>query len=169
MPALDDLARAEAHREKALALETYRAGRLARHVEYLDALRRQDRTLLLSLAATELNLAPPGRRVIISPAGSAAPVLERLDVPYVAPTVAMPPESMLHRLATNRHTRLWLIACAAMCVLYGLLPPARRAERSRRPARTLRWRGMLVPARLRRASRRLALERSGGQQASPLA
>jgi hypothetical protein len=163
MPALDDLARAEAHRAKALALETYRSERLARNLEYLDALRSRDETLLQSLAASQLNLAPADRQVVIGPAGAGgvgggwgqgASVLDGLDATYIAPTVSMPPDSLLHRLTTNRRTRLWMIAGGAMCVLYGLLPPARREGEGRAKARAAsskghRWRGMLIPARWR--------------------
>lgn len=153
MPANDDLARARAYRDKALALETYRSQRLAKHLTYLDALQHGDDTVLLDLAATQLNLAPADRQVVIAPAGRTdASVLGRLEPAYNAPTVAMPPDSLLHRLTTNRHTRLWMIAAGAMCVLYALLPPAsparRAASRSVRRARahraimpTLRRRG----------------------------
>lgn len=161
MPALDDLARAEAHREKALALETYRSQKLVNHLTYLDALEREDETVLIGLAASQLNLAPADRRVVIAPAGGGlgvvgdASVLDGLEAEYVAPTVAMPPDSLLHRLSTNRHTRLWLIAAAAMCVLYGILPPATSpgGAPSSRLARAWRWQGILIPERLRRRAR----------------
>ena len=148
MPAHDDLARARAHRDKALALETYRSQRLANHLSYLDALQRGDETVLLDLAASQLNLAPANRQVIIAPAGMTdASVLNRLDATYAAPIVSMPPDSLLHRLTTNRHTRLWMIAGGAMCVLYALLPPATPTDREPRAsgARTQR------AARIRRA------------------
>lgn len=147
MPALDDLARARAHRDKALALETYRSQRLANHLTYLDALQGADETVLLDLAASQLNLAPADRRVIIAPAGlTRASVLERLEAPYLAPSVTMPPDSLLHRLTTNRHTRLWMIAAGAMCVLYALLPPVtRHARRVPRPGRWRAWRRRLLP------------------------
>jgi hypothetical protein len=150
MPAGDDLARARAYREKALALETYRSQRLANHLTYLDALQQGDETVLLDLAASQLNLAPADREVIIAPAGlTDASVLDRLDATYKAPTVALPPDSLLHRLTTNRHTRLWMIAGGAMCVLYALLPPATRADRkARRGARVAGVRrALLLPLR----------------------
>lgn len=147
MPAEDDLARARANRDRALALETHRSATLANHLAYLDGLSRGDETVLLSLAATQLNLAPADREVIIAPVGGSVSPLDRLGASYEAPLVSMPPDSMLHRLATDRQARLWLIAAGAMCVLYGLLPPAsvsRRREGARRS-----WSALVTPVLVR--------------------
>lgn len=144
MPAEDDLARARANRDRALALETHRSETLANHLAYLDGLTRGDETVLLSLAASQLNLAPSDREVIIAPVGggSVSP-LDRLGASYAPPLVSMPPDSVLHRLATDRRARLWLIAAGAMCVLYGLLPAASGSRRRERPRRT--WSEFAAP------------------------
>lgn len=159
IPASDDLERARAHREKALALETHRSERLGNHLVYLDALERRDETVLLALAASQLNLAPADREVIIAPAGGGATgrggdasVLATLEAEYVAPMVTLPPDSLLHRVTTNRHARLWLIAGAAMSVLYGVLPPAHESG-ARRRRRRWRWEGLLVAGGARRRAR----------------
>lgn len=136
IPAHDDLARAEVQRDRALAIEARAAERLARYSEYLDALHRGDRSVALSLAATQLNLAPRDRRVLeLSPAGWDPSVFDASvfgdlePAPTPLPEANLP-ETALRRLATDERARLWLIAGGAMCVLVGLLPVGVRRERA---------------------------------------
>ncbi|HBS29143.1 MAG TPA: hypothetical protein DEB06_06755 [Phycisphaerales bacterium] len=132
IPAADDLAEARWHRDRAIAVERWRAQRLANHSDYADALNRRDPSLVLSLAATQLNLAPAGRSVMVDasspgrmPSASVFPGLEPRFVPASRPDR---PGSLLQRLATGAQTRLWLFIAGAMLVLIGLLPPSEPAR-----------------------------------------
>jgi len=127
VPAQDDLLEAHAFREKALALESYRAGVLAKHTAYMQAIDAQDETVILDLAATQLNLVPKGKTVLLAPnVGSDAPVsiLASLDVPYVRPVPPSAPDTVLHRLTSHPRARLLILAASAVAILYGLLPPS---------------------------------------------
>ena len=132
LPAHDDLAHARLERDRARAIETRAADRLNRHSDYLDALRRGDEAVVLSLAATQLNLAPEGRRPLVwTDALHEAPLFDAniLRVLEPGPTVLPElrlPDTTLRRLTTQNRSRLWLLAGGAFCVLIGLLPPARR-------------------------------------------
>lgn len=127
IPAQDDLAVAQWQRDKARAVERWRAERLASYTAFLNALDAGDPTLVRSLAATQLNLTPAGATPIIAtPHGGRAdasifPELEPAFEPVPEP---VPPDSTLHAWATDGRARLLLIAAGAMCLLYGLLPPA---------------------------------------------
>jgi hypothetical protein len=127
IPAYDDLAQARWQRDRALAIEQHRVQRLERYGAYLDALDRRDESVVLSLAAEQLNKVPVGRQPLLPPAdpgtrsASVFPMLE--PEPLRLPTVQAQ-DSTLARLATGDRTRLWLIAGGALCVLLGVLPPA---------------------------------------------
>jgi len=126
IPAADDLAEARWHRDRATAVENYRAKRLENYSDFLDAVARQDQSLLLSLAATQLNLAPADRVPMLDTtevgtrSASVFPALEPTFIPAQAPRR---PDSTLQRWATDNRKRLWLIVSGGMCVLIGLLPP----------------------------------------------
>lgn len=140
VPAQDDLLEAHAFREKALALESYRASVLARHTAYMQAVDAQDETVILDLAATQLNLVPKGKTVLLAPnIGSDAPVsiLAGLDVPYVRPVPPSPPDTLLHRLTIQPRARMLIFAASAVAILYGLLPPS-VPERNPAPVRPTR-------------------------------
>lgn len=131
IPASDDLARARLQRDRALAIEERAANRLSRYSDYLDALGRRDPAVALSLAATQLNLAPEGKTLLeLSPDGwdpSAfdASIFDDLEPePTPLPELDLP-DTALRRLTTDDTARLWLIAGGAMCVLVGLLPASR--------------------------------------------
>lgn len=133
IPAHDDLARARLQRDRARAIEARAAERLAHYSDYLDALRRGDRAVSLSLAATQLNLAPADRRVLETAPGGWDPgafdasVFAALEPdPTPLPELTLP-DTALRRLTTADGARLWLIAGGALCVLIGLLPAAREA------------------------------------------
>jgi hypothetical protein len=127
IPATDDLAEARWHRDRALALERFRSDRIKNYTDYLDALNRHDGTLVASLAATQLNLAPIGLAPLTDKPeanGSDASVFAALEPTLNLPMPPAPPESVLQRLATNDVTRVWMLVGGAMCMLIGLLPPA---------------------------------------------
>lgn len=138
IPAQHDLDDARWQRDRALAIEHHRIERLERYGAYLSALKANDECVLLSLAATQLNVSPEDR-VPLQPGGDATratasvfPALEpgRLELP--PPTRTADPErrhklSILERLSINNGSRLWLIAAGTLCTLLGLLPTAGRA------------------------------------------
>ncbi len=134
IPAADDLAEARWRRDRAVAVENYRVRRLENYSDFLDALARQDQTLVLSLAATQLNLAPENRVPMLDPAelgthsASVFPALEPAFIPAPPPKR---PASTLQRWATDNRRRLWLIVSGGVCVLVGLLPPARRDQKAK--------------------------------------
>lgn len=132
IPAAADLDEAHWQRNKALAIERHRLERLERYAQYLAAVQRGDEDVVLSLMATQLNRSPIARvplTPVSEPARTSAspfPALEPdpLTLPERMPLQKNP--SLLLRLTTNDHHRLWLIAGGVFCVLIGLLPPAVR-------------------------------------------
>lgn len=132
VPAAADLDEAHWQRDKALAIERHRLERLERYGKYLAAVHRGDEDVTLSLMATQLNRSPVNRVPLMpvpEPAKTSAsvfPVLEPepLELPERYPLQKSP--SLLQRLTTSDHHRLWMIAAGVLCVLVGLLPPARR-------------------------------------------
>lgn len=127
VPAQNDLYEAQLAREKSLIAEAHSAKRLENYATYLDALRRGDQPLALSLAATHLNLAPEGRAVLAMPNDRLdANPFPALEPGAPAQVMLVPPDTALQRWTTNDRTRLWLTAGGAMCVLIGLLPPTMR-------------------------------------------
>lgn len=141
IPAMDDLAEAKWERDRALAVERHRTKRLENYAAYIDAIKRRDPTLVQWLAATQLNLMPTDKQIILpepellahggAPFGDLEPPPELVRDPVL-------PDSILHRLATNERVRLWVIAIGAMSMLVGLLPtgkrrPAHAPEAQNRP------------------------------------
>lgn len=129
IPAFDELAEVRWQRDRALALERHRLERLQRHTDYLEALDRQEPSLVLALAASQLNQIPEGRTLILEPpdnASASASVFAGLEPPSPP---ALPErvevDSALKRLATDNQTRPWLLAAGGVCLLVGLLPRAR--------------------------------------------
>ena len=133
IPAIDDLAEARFHRDSAIAYEQYRAERLKNYSDYLDALNDRSPTLVLSLAAVSLNLAPEGKSPLYrtpEPWAMDASVFADLEPTLRRPKAPVTPDSILHRWATGTTTSLWLSMAGILCILFGLLPPA-QAGRSR--------------------------------------
>lgn len=130
IPVNDQLASAQWQRDRAIAVERYRAKRLENYSAYLDAVERQDRTVVLWLAATQLNLAPADKMTMLEPGDLALPkadVFANLEPTFQDVPVRVKPQSLLQTWTTSERHRLWLIAAGALCVLIGLLPPSRRA------------------------------------------
>ncbi len=137
IPAAADLDEARWQRNKALAIERHRIERLERYGQYLAAVQRDDEDVTLTLLATQLNLSPVARipltpvadpgRTNASPFPSLEP--DPLRLPERSPLQEHP--SILLKLTTSDHHRLWLIAGGVLCTLIGLLPPVvRRWDRA---------------------------------------
>jgi hypothetical protein len=127
IPAADDLAATKFQRERALAIEAHRIQRLDRYEEYLAALDNKDPSLVLSLAASQLNEIPEDRAPIPGQRGALGAMADASVFPSLEPPPLRLPElvkseSILDRWTNNDRTRLWLIVAGAACVLVGLLP-----------------------------------------------
>lgn len=136
IPAAADLDEARWQRDKALAIERHRLDRLQRYGKYLAAVHRGDEDVTLSLMATQHNRSPVGRvplMPIAEPGKTSASPFPTLEPEPLVPPERTPTQqhpSLLLRLTTNDHHRLWLIAAGVVCVLIGLLPPAVRNWRT---------------------------------------
>lgn len=138
IPAQRDRDEARWYRDRVAAVEEHRQQRLQRYDRYLKALRGGDETLVLSLAATQLNQAPENMEPLIAPSKLAArpaspfAALEPEALVLPARPERLDPESpnlsMLERWATNERSRLWLLAGGALCILIGLLPMSTRRD-----------------------------------------
>lgn len=135
IPARHDLAVAEWQRDRALAIEKHRMDRLERYGKYIAAFDKGDESVMLSLAATQLNKSPVDRvplTPVKNPAQTSASVFPELE----PGPVAIPPKpvitdrsSLLMRWTTDNSTRVWLLAGGVLCVMIGLLPPSVRKVR----------------------------------------
>lgn len=130
IPARYDLRQAEWNRDRARAVEAKAKERLARYAEYLDALAHENRTLVVSLAATQLNLAPADRGVMIDASQRGlwgADVFAGLEPGRASIPPPVSTGSVLERWSVSRRVRPWLLAGGALLVLIGFLPPSRVA------------------------------------------
>ena len=131
IPAADELAEVRLQRDRALMLEAHRVTRIDRYGEYLGALDREEPSLVVALAESQLNQIPQGRQPIIEQpqplvgvpgAGASASVFAGLEPPPPTLPERVRIDSRLERWTTNDTTRPWLIAGGALCLLIGLLP-----------------------------------------------
>lgn len=129
LPALDELHHARWLRDRARIIEEHRIQRLARHEEFLGALERRDEGLLISLAATQLNQIPTDRTPlggnVGANSGDAASVFPALEPDPIALPEQQRVDTTLHRLATGRDTRLWMLGISVVLIVIGLLPQGR--------------------------------------------
>ena len=58
IPAFDDVKDAQWKRDRVLAIEKHRLDRIQHYVDYVDAVDRGDESVVLSLAASQLNMVP---------------------------------------------------------------------------------------------------------------
>jgi len=135
LPAMDDLQDVQIERDRMIAVERHRADRIARYRDYRDALDREEPSLVMALAASQLNLIPQGRTLALqTPHLLTAP--QRASIfPALEPAPLTMPErrkagSLLERLTDSDFTRPWLIAGGALCLMLGLLPRAEGGETS---------------------------------------
>lgn len=128
IPAADQLAHAQYLRDSAQKIQAHREDRLKAYVDYHEAVQTRDRSLVMSLAASQLNQIPADRAPI---PGMSDGTPRALTNASVFPALEPPPlqlapkrevDSFLKRLATGETTRLWMIAGGAACVLIGVLP-----------------------------------------------
>lgn len=127
IPAQDDLREAEFLRDRAVAIEAHRQARLDRYQEYIDALDRQEPSLVVALAASQLNEIPVDRSPLLEDtdvAVSSASVFPALEPPPLVLPERSKVDSILQRWSTDDRSRLWLIAGGAFCVLLGLITRA---------------------------------------------
>jgi len=134
IPAADELSEVRLQRDRALVLEAHRVARISRYDDYLAALNREEPSLIMALAESQLNQIPQGRQPIIeqpqplvgAPSGSAsASVFAGLEPAPPTLPERVKTGSLLERWTTNDDTRPWLIAGGALCLLIGLLPKQR--------------------------------------------
>ncbi len=131
IPARQELAVAAWSRDRALAIEKHRTDRLNRYTTYLKAVERGDESVLLSLAASQLNMSPIDRVPLSAMAdpgvtnASVFPDLEPDPVRIAEKPVINEQSSTLTRWTTSDQWRLWLMAGGILCVMIGLLPPSR--------------------------------------------
>ena len=125
IPAQNDLEEARFIRDRAKQLEQHRLERLERHEQFLTALDQQQPSLVMALAASQLNRIPGDR----APVGgmpeqvrSNASVFPALEPPPTIPIERQTVDSTLAKWATDDRTRLWMIAGGVLLVLVGLLP-----------------------------------------------
>jgi len=129
IPAYDDAHAAERQVEQAEVWAIHQTTRVERYSEYLDALVREDPTLMASLVTTHLHLRPEGKRAILfeNPELMARQTIDDFANVEPAPPRTPPPfkaaESTLGNLARGERSRLVLFACSTLCILWGLLPP----------------------------------------------
>ena len=133
IPAQHDLDVARWQRDRAAAIEKHRQTRLEHYGQYLRAVQGGDESVVLSLAAVELNKSPVDR-VPLKPrqdpssvSASVFPQLEPVALELAPMPVVSARSSILARWTIDEHTRLWLLAAGVLSVLIGLLPPATRA------------------------------------------
>jgi hypothetical protein len=130
IPAMDELGDVRLQRDRALALEDHRAQRLQRYENYLGALEREEPSLVMALAASQLNQIPSDRSLILEspesvPPPASASVFTGLEPPPLHLPERTPIDSVLERWTTSERSRPWLIAAGALCLLLGLLPRSR--------------------------------------------
>ncbi|MGH7130951.1 MAG: hypothetical protein ACREJO_03290 [Phycisphaerales bacterium] len=130
IPAQRDLEEARFYRDRVHAAEDHRQARLARYQNYLDALERGDETLVLSLAAMQLNKAPKGTDLLVQGseiAKRSASVFTNLEPPPLQlPQRSQRPMSLLEKWTSDDHSRLWLLGGGSLMILIGLLPTSTR-------------------------------------------
>lgn len=131
IPAQRELALARWQRDQAAAIERQREERRTRYGGYLNALDRNDESVVLSLVGTQLNKSPADRVPITLPGDPAivsASVFPSLEPPALrlVPTPDFKAgESTLERWTTDEKVRVWMLAGGVLSILVGLLPPAR--------------------------------------------
>lgn len=129
IPAQRSLEATRMQRDRALAVESHRAERLARYERYLAALRARDPGLINALAATQLNSVPSGHEVLLRPAADLdAPIFAALEPPPLRLVEHVGEPSVLERVSTGPRLRPWAIAAGVVLLLLGLLPKADRGS-----------------------------------------
>lgn len=127
IPATRSLDRAHWRRDRVLLTEMHRLHRLTRHEAYLGAILDEQDAVVYQLAATQLGLVRDGTQVVeLVHDGPTArtSVFASLEPSMIELPAFTECGSRLARLANGDLSRLWMLACGAMLVLIGLLPPS---------------------------------------------
>jgi hypothetical protein len=132
IPAQHDLDLALWQRDRAAVIERHRLERLDHYGQYLRAVEVGDESVVMSLAAVELNTSPIDR-VPLNPRSDPS-TLSASVFPHLEPAPAELPgkpavtvrSSILARWTIDEHTRLWLLAGGVLSILVGLLPASTR-------------------------------------------
>ncbi len=135
IPAAEQVREALWQRDRALLVEQHRQDRIKRYEEFSSALETGEKSLVLSLAASQLNEIPADRIPIgvgtttggytdIN-AGSAS-VFPNLEPDPLELPEYQKFESTLSRMVTSEKTRPWILVVGAVLVLVGLLPASKR-------------------------------------------
>jgi len=149
IPAYNDLMDARWVRDRNAAIEKSRLERLDRYGMYLDAIEREDESVVMSLAVSQLNMIAESFEPVApskDPTNIPASIFPMLEPEPGYDAVAMPArlKSRLEIWSTNDRTRLWLIVGGGFCVLVGLLPAATR-QKAAAPAGAARPRVEVEP------------------------
>lgn len=135
IPAAEQVREAHWQRDRALLVEKHRLDRIDRYNEFATALETGEKSLVMALAASQLNQIPADRTPIgvgtskggytDIKAGSASvfPNLEPdpIDLPEYEHF-----QSTLSKMVTDAKTRPWILVVGAVLILVGLLPASRR-------------------------------------------
>ncbi|MFO0784897.1 MAG: hypothetical protein U0573_01000 [Phycisphaerales bacterium] len=135
IPAAEQVRQARWQRDRALLVEQHRAERIKRYEEFTAALETGEKSLVMSLAASQLNQIPADRVPIgvgtvkggytdIN-AGSAS-VFPNLEPDPIELPEYQPFQSTLSKMVTEEKTRPWILVVGAVLVLAGLLPASRK-------------------------------------------
>lgn len=129
IPAIDDLRDARHQRDVMLNEERFRASRLENYSAFLDALQQREPTLVLALATTQINQAPEHLKPIITETDGkqlSASVFAELEPQFKPLPTPGKPDSLLQRWANDDRVRPWMLIFGGICILIGILPPARK-------------------------------------------
>jgi hypothetical protein len=131
IPAIDELAEVQLQRDRAVAIERHQQRRVDNYGGYLEALKREEPSLVMALAASQLNQIPASRSLVLeTPEGmggakATAAIFAALEPGELGLPEREQPRSLLHRWATAEGSRTWLIAAGGVCLLMGALPRSR--------------------------------------------
>lgn len=131
IPAVDELGEVQLQRDRALAIERHQHSRVVNYAGYVGALDREEPSLVLALAASQLNQIPANRSLVLeTPEGmggarATAAIFSGLEPGELRLPERTRPPSVLQRWTTGNRSRTWLIAGGAICLLLGLLPRSR--------------------------------------------
>lgn len=133
IPAAEQVREARWQRDRALLVEKHRLERLERYAGFAAALERGERSLVLALAASQLNQIPADRVPVA--VGSRSGYTDiRAGSASVFPNLEPDPielpefqrfESTLSRMVTDERTRPWILVVGAVLVLIGAFPASR--------------------------------------------
>ena len=115
IPAYDDAHAAERQVEQAEVWAIHQTTRVERYSEYLDALVREDPTLMASLVTTHLHLRPEGKRAILfeNPELMARQTIDDFaNVEPAPPRTPPPPPARPHRPTPSRSSGRWRTGCS---------------------------------------------------------